>query len=46
MTIGSQSRLTIEEIFHHLEMAIVGGIMQRNVFQFVLAFGGTLIHRY
>ena len=34
------------KIFHHLKVAVVGGIMQRNVSLIVLAVGDTLIHRY
>ena len=34
------------KILHHVEVAVVGGIMQRNVSLLVLAVGGTLIHRY
>ena len=40
------AKLLNDKIFHHLEVALVGGIMQRNVSLLVLAVGGTLIHRY
>ena len=37
---------TANKMFHQLEVAVVGGIMQQNVFLLVLAVDSTLIHRY